>query len=743
MPKDIPADVAYIAGVWTEGIHIIVYITLCYIFTSPAYTRGRETSSRILLVYSTVMFALSTTHAGLAVRELLDGFVYQLASTPGGPPVFYRENVFPKRKAIYIFNTLLGDSLLIWRVFVIYGRNWLVVAPSLLLLLGTMVCGLKTVAANVISEHSSVFDPSILSWVTSTFVLTIATQVLATSLIAGRIYAAARPYSYSAPLQGVQNGNDGNSGGKGAKIGISGGEVDSRQRAKYLGMVWLVAESGAVYTSAALVQLVTYLLNMNAGVIMEFMLSQLSAMVPMIIVVRVGLGLAYDGPSAFRQGARGAPFSPHHANGEKVIQLSTFQAVDGPGQVKSGNGHGGSFGSGTVGESGTESSGTRMGSKGEVVSGGERDREKKRGIVIRQPSESSFRALASFASSLLSIPSVDEDEDIRLPRALIQRGSVVLQELLELQKRGWQDEATELHYQKQRHTADTASSDLNKIWFERMKGLLCEIDDCVHCIPASDTLRFLDLGCCPGGFSSYILDKHPTATGLGISLPVTDGGHGFCMEMHHLSRFELLYGNLTYYQLGPSNTADQRLHDVPAEINRRCFDLALLDGHQLRTQTSALPWDSDRLLISQLILALTAVKPGGTIIVKLPLPHKPVAAKILHFFNRASRRLLRWKPRVMHSNRGTFYAVAQGIGEGCDEQNMAHVVLALKGLWIELTFGGEDGKGRNMVPEDLDFMVSMENLLAFHLDWLVRLGIPLWQVQAKALRGFYQRRSVV
>ncbi|KAF8896801.1 hypothetical protein CPB84DRAFT_1212799 [Gymnopilus junonius] len=295
MVKDIPADVAYIGGVWTEGvlygIHIIVYFTLCYIFTSRAYTRGRETSSRILLTYSTIMFALSTTHAGLAVRELMDGFVYALPSTPGGPPVYYRENVFPKRKAIYIFNTLLGDSLLVWRVFVIYGRSWAITAPSILLLIGTTITGLKTVAANVMSEHSSVFDPSILSWVTSTFVLTIATQLLATTLIAYRIYAASRPFSYIPPSDpnGAANANanvngNGNensdesgengsgSGGSGSKtkkgsnrVEIMGGEVDRQQRAKYLSLVWLVVESGSVYTGAALVQLITYLLNMNAG----------------------------------------------------------------------------------------------------------------------------------------------------------------------------------------------------------------------------------------------------------------------------------------------------------------------------------------------------------------------------------------------------------------------------------------------------------------------------------------------
>ena len=55
-----------------------------------------------------------------------------------------------------------------------------------------------------------------------------------------------------------------------------GRKYEPSQREKYLATVWLVVESGLIYSSAAIVQLVTYLLKMNAGVIMEFMLSQLS-----------------------------------------------------------------------------------------------------------------------------------------------------------------------------------------------------------------------------------------------------------------------------------------------------------------------------------------------------------------------------------------------------------------------------------------------------------------------------------
>jgi hypothetical protein len=80
----------------TVSLSILLLIKIFRHLTLPNY--------RILLAYSTVMFILSTTHVALAVSELLQGFVFEGDSTPGGPAAFYRINVFPKRKAIYIVN---------------------------------------------------------------------------------------------------------------------------------------------------------------------------------------------------------------------------------------------------------------------------------------------------------------------------------------------------------------------------------------------------------------------------------------------------------------------------------------------------------------------------------------------------------------------------------------------------------------------------------------------------------------
>ena len=59
---------------------------------------------RILLAYS--------THASLLPFRNFSKDLYKLNSIPGGPPVFYRTNVFPQRKAIYLVNVCVINSLL-------------------------------------------------------------------------------------------------------------------------------------------------------------------------------------------------------------------------------------------------------------------------------------------------------------------------------------------------------------------------------------------------------------------------------------------------------------------------------------------------------------------------------------------------------------------------------------------------------------------------------------------------------
>ncbi|KAJ6622866.1 hypothetical protein B0H10DRAFT_2187292 [Mycena sp. CBHHK59/15] len=333
-----------------------------------------------------------------------------------------------------------------------------------------------------------------------------------------------------------------------------------------------------------------------------------------------------------------------------------------------------------------------------------------------------------------------------LTEELIARGADELQMLAELRDRvrlitvGCKEKLEQDgSFEHERKVADNASARRNRYWFSKMKAVFKEMDNQVACIPRRGPLKFLDLGCCPGGFTSYILSKNPGAQGLGISSEIENGGHRFLLEDRHRSRFKIHYADLTYYRLGslPSSVSldDKVMHSLPFDTSKR-FDVVLLDGHQLRKHASTRPGDWDRLLISQIIIGLQAAKNGATLVIKLVDAEQVNTAKLMHMFDILSASLATFKPRYMHATRGTFYAVAKGLGEGRGSERLCGLIDSFKELWVDLTIGGEDGAGRVLNEEDLDFIISTAEVRqAKNLDRLIDLSRTVWEVQACALVG--------
>lgn len=175
----------------------------------------------------------------------------------------------------------------------------------------------------------------------------------------------------------------------------------------------------------------------------------------------------------------------------------------------------------------------------------------------------------------------------------------------------------------------------------------------------------------------------------------------------------------------------------------------MLDGHQLRTYISpsmedAEAWDRQRLLVAQLVIALRAVKQGGTIVVKLSRPDKADTAQLLFFLDHISVNLCTRKPRIIHANRGTFYAIAQGVGLGRRGQTLSQYRARFEDLWYEVGFGGEEGKGRFLSRDDLDFIITQDELhQVASLERLVEFGRDPWNVQGDALERWFQRKGLL
>ncbi|KAK7019487.1 hypothetical protein R3P38DRAFT_2973445 [Favolaschia claudopus] len=329
-----------------------------------------------------------------------------------------------------------------------------------------------------------------------------------------------------------------------------------------------------------------------------------------------------------------------------------------------------------------------------------------------------------------------------LTNELIARGADELQTLVRLRER----ELKESKHRKpsyaehEKKVAANASARKNRYWFSKMKAVLGELDAQTATISRRGTLRFLDLGCCPGGFTSYILSKNLDAQGLGISSEIENGGHRFLLEDRHRSRFKVHYADLSFYRLGPlpvsvsaPETTAKSLSPLPFDPSKR-FDVVLLDGHQLHRQPPPGNWD--RLLVSQIIIGLQAAKKGGTLIIKLADAEHVNTAKLLYMFDIISASLETFKPRYMHATWSTFYAVVKGVGEGRGAARLPALVESFKELWVDLTLGfaGAESAGRVLVDEDLDFVVSTAEIReAKNLDRLVDLNRRIWEIQAGAL----------
>ncbi|KAF7311248.1 FtsJ domain-containing protein [Mycena kentingensis (nom. inval.)] len=336
-----------------------------------------------------------------------------------------------------------------------------------------------------------------------------------------------------------------------------------------------------------------------------------------------------------------------------------------------------------------------------------------------------------------------------LTQDLLAHGADELHQLhnvqAQLSSTSTEDEGLALHEKK---VAANASARHNRYWFFKMKSVMREIDHQTNCIPRKDPLRFLDLGCSPGGFTSYILSKNLFAQGHGISSEIEHGGHRFLLEDRHRARFKISYADLAYYRLGPlpapvasapasAETPMRSLAALPFDTNKR-FDLVLLDGYPLRHTP-----DADRRLVAQLIVGLQYLKTGGKLIIKLAEPAHAATAKLLFMLDGLSssgsgsaeaRGLTTYKPYALHATRSTFYAIAQGVGAACPE--LPILIEKLKDLWVDLTIGGEDGTGRPLCEEDLDFVVTTKELQQpAHLARLAELGRRVWEVQGRALAG--------
>jgi len=254
------------------GIFTILSCGTLWIIINKSDTR------RPLVVTVCVMYILAFAQLAIDVQRAIEGFV-EYADVPKGSLVFYgklNDATELAKNIVYVLQTIVGDSIVVWRCYIVWGKRWPVTIVPILMLLLTAVAGFGTTYIfSKVQPGDRVFISQLYPWITTYFSLTLATTVICTTLIAVRIWR---------------------------------GQMMMRQarlQSNLMPIMVTLVESGAIYAAALLSVIVTYATKNNAQYIVLDLLTSLIGIVFSLIIIRVGLGVSSNGSVSISRRSRG------------------------------------------------------------------------------------------------------------------------------------------------------------------------------------------------------------------------------------------------------------------------------------------------------------------------------------------------------------------------------------------------------------------------------------------------------
>jgi len=297
-------------SLFVECILYGLFLSL-FAISSAVLLKGRK-SAKInlpMLAVSFTMLVLATIHVGIDLQRVLNGFL-----DPNRTAAVYLPAVddssFLLKSATYIFQTIIGDGFILYRVYLVWQRNRFIAFPFLLLLLGGAGIGIEILHAfSRVTPATPIFTVELQHWIITFLALTLTTNFSCTALIAGRIWWVHRT----------------------AKGRVGGPNLAAP--------MILVIESGAIYSFCLIILLSLYASGSFTQYILLDATTQVIGIIFSLIIVRIGLGLTADSPRSSRGNTLrpipthisfpGSPYSPNFP------MSPTSPSVPSPGRVSS------------------------------------------------------------------------------------------------------------------------------------------------------------------------------------------------------------------------------------------------------------------------------------------------------------------------------------------------------------------------------------------------------------------------
>lgn len=256
----------YISGIWVEAI---LYGTNCVLFCICLFILlGNNGASRkTLLLSSVVQFSLATAHVIISLLELMTAFATSASAAdnyfadPGG------NELFVGGFYVYIVNTFAQELLLIWRLYVIWDRNFKICIIPLILWM--LHCSIASIAVSgFIPATATPLTRNVHSYGLAGWGLETGVNFLASGGIAYRLWHAGR------------------------RTAILTGRLNFNYKASFL----IIIECGALITTCTAIMFALYAANKPEGLVGVGAATQIATISPLLIITRVGFAMSKRKP---------------------------------------------------------------------------------------------------------------------------------------------------------------------------------------------------------------------------------------------------------------------------------------------------------------------------------------------------------------------------------------------------------------------------------------------------------------
>ncbi|KAJ3557214.1 hypothetical protein NM688_g1591 [Phlebia brevispora] len=206
--------VLIVAEAGLYGIFLVILIGAL----EALYERRRRGESCILLLsVSVCLFCSITSHLILDVAHVFDGFIrlQNAVNPPSGPSsatLFFEDlsnRKYVASSCFYVVTTCVGDAFMIYRLYIVWGRNFWIIIPPSVIQAGLSATGGVIQWLVAAKSDGSIFQ-TVGGWITAWFVLTFCTNLYCTVLIAYKVWQSKRSVTrlgraQQSPVQRVVN----------------------------------------------------------------------------------------------------------------------------------------------------------------------------------------------------------------------------------------------------------------------------------------------------------------------------------------------------------------------------------------------------------------------------------------------------------------------------------------------------------------------------------------------------------